>query len=422
MLVSLVVSKNLTKSNKQLLPRRSFATKATPNEPQTVSELLNHQASQHLYRDVLQDPTQELRYTWAELNDLIKSFSHGLLNSRLSPKEKLAIYLPSELENSVLQLASARAGITYAVIPQSTQAENLQKALTLLNPKGFAISGRSDADVAFLRSFIPEINFWPNGVPYRTHQYPALRTLIQTGSDLIPGMIRFKDIRQENLVDSPLGNISPQPTDTAGYYFSSDLSKALGVTQSSLVGNSRALSKALGFGLEDRLAFFVPLDTLGGQVGLLAALSSSSFISIAPRSFEKAARNVFVESLGTLFLTADQLSNFLSEVTAKKKVDSVKRVIVAQGPGYGQLSAAQLSSLSSLIPTVKTVDTVIFFPETGALSVQQGVTEKSLTGLGNLLPGFQVKAQGGDSLITGPSAAQSDLISQKSPQSWLVKI
>lgn len=106
---------------------------AGPLEPAlletTIGATLRDVAARHGDREALVSVQQGLRYTYAELDAAVDRVARGLIGAGLAAGDRVGIWSPNVAEWTLLQLATARAGVVLVTINPAYRTAELVYAL-----------------------------------------------------------------------------------------------------------------------------------------------------------------------------------------------------------------------------------------------------------------------------------------------------
>jgi len=95
----------------------------------TIGQALAQTAERFAEREALVVPHQGVRWTWSELLHRTDALAAGLLALGLQPGERVGIWAPNCAEWTLMQFATARAGLILVNINPAYRASELAYAL-----------------------------------------------------------------------------------------------------------------------------------------------------------------------------------------------------------------------------------------------------------------------------------------------------
>src|ERR671936_1547373 len=102
---------------------------AVPLLGETIGERWNAIVAAHPERDALVSRAQEIRWTYAELNDQVERCACGLLARGVKKGDRVGIWSPNNAEWVVVQFATARIGAILVNVNPSYRMHELEYAL-----------------------------------------------------------------------------------------------------------------------------------------------------------------------------------------------------------------------------------------------------------------------------------------------------
>ncbi len=95
----------------------------------TIGEAFDATVSRHARREALVVRHQNLRYSWAELAELVDDCARGLLALGLLPGDRVGIWAPNCAEWCITQFATAKVGAILVNINPAYRLNELEYAL-----------------------------------------------------------------------------------------------------------------------------------------------------------------------------------------------------------------------------------------------------------------------------------------------------
>ncbi len=261
----------------------------------TVGGVLDEAASRWPDRDALVVTDQDVRWSWKELRERARALATGLLATGLNPGDRIGMLAPNRAEWLVAQFGSAYAGLILVNINPAYRQSELEYALNKVGCRGLITETRfkSSDYIGMLQSLAPELATASCG-DLHAERLPALRTVIQLGSENIPGMFsleqvaghldeeslqRLEAIAQQLDFDAPVNIQFTSGTTGAP--------KAATLTHHNMINNTRMSAAILKFTEKDRLCIPVPMYHCFGMVlGTLLCATTGAAIVFPGAAFE----------------------------------------------------------------------------------------------------------------------------------------
>jgi fatty-acyl-CoA synthase len=284
------------KSNRQK-PGKSYAHGGAgpPLLGITVSAVLDAAASRWPGRDALVVTDQDVRWSWKELRERALALATGLLSTGLNPGDRIGMLAPNRAEWLLAQFGSAYAGLILVNINPAYRQAELEYALNKVGCRGLITETQFKTSdyIGMLQSLAPELATASCG-DLHAERLPALRTVIQLGSENIPGMFSLEQVvgrpNEESL--QRLEAIAQQLDFDAAVniQFTSGTTgapKAATLTHHNMINNARMSADILRFTENDRLCIPVPMYHCFGMVlGTLLCATTGAAIVFPGVAFE----------------------------------------------------------------------------------------------------------------------------------------
>ena len=261
----------------------------------TVCEVLDAAATRWPDRDALVVTDQNVRWSWKELRERARVLATGLLATGLNPGDRIGMLAPNRAEWLLAQFGSAYAGLILVNINPAYRQAELEYALNKVGCRGLITETRfkSSDYIGMLQSLAPELATASCG-DLHAERLPALRTVIQLGSENIPGMFSLEQVvgRPNEASLHRLEAIAQQLDFDAAVniQFTSGTTgapKAATLTHHNMINNARMSADILGFTEKDRLCIPVPMYHCFGMVlGTLLCATTGAAIVFPGVAFE----------------------------------------------------------------------------------------------------------------------------------------
>jgi fatty-acyl-CoA synthase len=282
-----------------LAPSHVRGDTSQPLLRETVGAMLARIAGAWPEREALVVPAQGVRWTWREFDERVSRLAAGLLALGLERGDRVGIWSLNRSEWTLMQFASARAGLVLVNINPAYRTHELEYALQLVDCKALVLARRFKTSdyVALLREVAPELDSAPPG-HLRSRRLPALRHAILLGDDAegdgSPGAWRFDDIAdcRDPGAHARLAAMQPllDPHDAINIQFTSGTTgspKGATLTHHNVVNNGFFIGERLRFTERDRLCIPVPFyHTFGMVLANLAAVTHGTCMVLPGEGFD----------------------------------------------------------------------------------------------------------------------------------------
>ena len=266
----------------------------TPLIEQTIGTFFDGMAAQVPDNDALVSRHQGVRFSYRELQHEARRLASAMLALGLQPGDRIGIWSHNNAEWLLTQLATAYAGIILVNINPAYRVSELEYALNNVGCKALIsmTSFKTSDYLEMIRTVAPELATSQAG-SLQAARLPALKTVIQLGSDAVPGMLRFADlIAGGDAADPQLTAIGAglRATDPINIQFTSGTTgfpKGATLTHRNILNNGFFIGEAMRLTASDRLCIPVPLYHCFGMVlGNLACLTHGAAIVYPNDGFE----------------------------------------------------------------------------------------------------------------------------------------
>jgi fatty-acyl-CoA synthase len=266
-----------------------------PLKYETIGRAFDETAHRFARRDALIVPTQQVRWSYAELKERADLLAAGLLSLGLNPGDRIGIWAPNRAEWTVAQFASAKAGLILVNINPAYRLSELEFCLNKVGCRALIAAERlKNSDyLAMLRALAPELDSCrPNEL--RSAKLPHLKSIIRLGSARTPGCLNFDEVMQRGTAAdrARLDQISLdlQPDDAINIQFTSGttgLPKGATLSHYNILNNGYFVGRELRLTESDRICIPVPLYHCFGMVmGNLAAITHGAAMIYPSESFD----------------------------------------------------------------------------------------------------------------------------------------
>lgn len=383
----------------------------TSDEPpiySTIGEMLHNTAKDVPDQEALVSVHQSLRYTYADLDQLVDEYAAGLIALGLEKGDRLGIWSPNNAEWIITQFASARAGIILVNINPAYCLSELEFALIKTECSAIILAKRFKTSdyVAMIQKLAPEISVSEPG-KLKAKKLPYLRLVSVIDDEPHNGILPFKGIASaanseaKEKLEALQGTLSPD--DPINIQFTSGTTgfpKGATLSHHNIVNNGRFCGERMKFKSGDRLCIPVPLYHCFGMV--LGALTCAAFgatmilpgEAFEPESVLQAVQDekctalygvptMFIAELDHPQFSKFDLSSLRTGVMAgspcpievmKRVIDEMHMVDVTIGYGMTELSplSFQTQPEDGLDKSVSTVGRAHPFVETKVVDAETG--------------------------------------------------
>ncbi len=264
----------------------------------TIGQALEQAARQWGEREALVIAHQEVRWSWTELLRRSDALAAGLLALGLEPGDRVGIWAPNCAEWTLMQFATARAGLILVNINPAYRSNELAYALNKVSCKALVLAPalKSSNYIEILRSLAPELDAQAPG-QLQAAALPHLRWAIRLGEERTAGMLAFDDVPAlaGAAERAQLAAIAARlrPTDPINIQFTSGTTgfpKGATLTHRNILNNGFFVGEAIRLTPQDRLCIPVPLYHCFGMVmGNLACVTHGCAMVYPSEAFDPLA-------------------------------------------------------------------------------------------------------------------------------------
>jgi len=175
-----------------------------PLKYETIGHAFDQTAHQFAQRDALIVPSQQVRWSYAELKRRIDLLAAGLVSLGLNPGDRIGIWAPNCAEWTVTQFASAKAGLILVNINPAYRLSELEFCLNKVGCRALVTADRlkhSDY-ISMLRTLAPELDACAAN-ELSSVRLPQLRLVIRLGRACSAGCLNFEDVLQRGACADP---------------------------------------------------------------------------------------------------------------------------------------------------------------------------------------------------------------------------
>jgi fatty-acyl-CoA synthase len=284
-------------------------TSARPLLGVTIGDLFDDVAARFPSHEALVVRHQGVRYTYAELRQLVDRCARGLLYLGLRKGQRVGIWSPNKAEWTITQLATAKIGAILVNLNPAYRVHEIDYALSQSGCTTVIIADRfkSSDYTQMIYDLVPELREGAaepgrSTLPavktaVKAARYPELRSVIRLSADPVPGMYTWEAVmgmaervsaadlaarQREQEFDDPI-NIQ-YTSGTTGF------PKGATLSHHNILNNGYFTTELMNFTERDRLCIPVPLYHCFGMVmGNLGCISHGATMIYPSEGFDALA-------------------------------------------------------------------------------------------------------------------------------------
>jgi fatty-acyl-CoA synthase len=365
-----------------MTPSYAHGASETPLLGETIGDNLARTAAAHPDADALVSCHQDLRWSYAELDERVDRAAGALIAAGLEPGDRLGLWSPNRAEWTLVQYATARVGIIQVSVNPAYRTSELEYALRQSGCRMLvaAPAFKTSDYVAMTEEVRPALPELERAIFFDT---PEWDELLEAGSAVSTDRVRA--LAAEVAFDDPV-NIQ-YTSGTTGF------PKGATLSHHNVLNNGYFVAEYCGCTPEDRVCLPVPLYHCFGQVmGNLGCTSHGSCMVIPEASFEPEAtlravqdeRCTSLYGVPTMFIAELGLPNF-----DDYELSSLRTGIMAGSP-------CPVEVMKQVIARMHMEDVTIAYgmTETSPVSTQTGADdplERRVGTVGRVHPHVEVK-------------------------------
>jgi fatty-acyl-CoA synthase len=368
---------------------------------ETIGRAFDETAHRFAQRDALIVPSQQVRWSYAELKRRVDLLAAGLLSLGLNPGDRIGIWAPNCAEWTVTQFASAKAGLILVNINPAYRLSELEFCLNKVGCRALITAERlkSSDYVAMLRVLAPELDgCTPNRLI--SARLPQLELVIRLGRAHTAGCLNFDEVLQRGTQAdrARLDQIGSdlQPDQAINIQFTSGttgLPKGATLSHYNILNNGYFVGRGIGLTERDRICIPVPLYHCFGMVmGNLGAITHGAAMIYPAESFDPvktleaidAERATALYGVPTMFIAELETPDF-----ARYDLSSLRTGIMAGSPCPIEVMKRVISSMN-----LTEITNCYGMTETSPVSFQTARDdsfERRVSTVGRVHPHVQVK-------------------------------
>jgi fatty-acyl-CoA synthase len=376
---------------------------------QTIGRFFDDACASHGQREALVVRHQNVRLTYAELKLKVDALACGLRRLGLEPGERVGIWSQNNLEWTLTQFATAKAGLVLVNINPAYRRSELEYALNKVTCRALILSPsfKSSDYLAMLADLAPELAHCEAGL-LRAHKLPSLEIVIRMGPEHTAGMLNFDDVlvtptRDEQDELEMLGE-RLQFDDPINIQFTSGTTgnpKGATLSHHNILNNGFFVGEAIRLVPGDRVCIPVPLYHCFGMVmGNLGCLTHGATMVYPAEAFEPLAvlqtlaaeKCTATYGVPTMFIAILDHPDF-----AAYDISSLRTGIMAGSPCPTEVMKRVIDKMN-----MREVTIAYGMTETSPVSFQSGTDdaiERRVSTVGRVQPHCEVKIIDNDGRI-----------------------
>ncbi|RQR33221.1 AMP-binding protein [Burkholderia sp. Bp9142] len=249
-----------------------------------IGEALRMAARRWPEHEALVSRAERLRYTYVALDREVDRLAAGLLRLGLVPGDRVAIWAPNSAAWTLLQFATARAGLVFVTFNTAYRRSELTHVLNLSGARAIVSApGFKEIDYAEELAAIDTSD---------------LEWRVMLGARAPRGWLTFDSLFSDDF--SPLQTVAPLATDPVNIQFTSGTTgRPKGVTLShrNILNNGASVGERAGIQEGDRVCIPVPLFHCFGMVmGNLACVTRGATMIYPAAGFDPLATLAAIET------------------------------------------------------------------------------------------------------------------------------
>ena len=309
----------------------------------TIGALLDEVSVTDGSREALVVAHQNIRWTYTELKSRSDAFASGLLALGLEPGDRVGIWAPNCAEWTIVQFATAKAGLILVNINPAYRLSELEHVLRTVGCRALITAARFKTSdyIAMIRELAPELG--SGGGELKSSRLPELRHVISIGAGSYAGCLAFDRVldRGKKLGSERLNSIAAtvQMDDAVNIQFTSGttgLPKGATLSHHNLINNAFFVGEATGIEPGSRVCIPVPLYHCFGMVmGNLGCVTHAATMVYPSESFDplKTLETVEAERCDVLYGVPTMFIAQLNHPEfARFDLNSLRRGIMAGAP------------------------------------------------------------------------------------------
>jgi fatty-acyl-CoA synthase len=253
--------------------------KAPPLLDETIGETLRRMAQRFGGREALVSVAQEVRLTYAELDAEVDRVARGLLAAGLEPGDRVGIWSPNGAEWTLVQLATARAGVILVTINPAYRTSELVYALN-----------QSGCRLLFAARTFKTSNY-AEMVESVRDQLEAVQRVVWIGDATWDALVAEGDgVSADALAEREAGLAATDPINIQYTSGTTGAPKGATLSHRNILNNGYLVGEGCRYAETDRVCIPVPFYPCFGMVmGNLGALTHGACMVIPAPAFDPRA-------------------------------------------------------------------------------------------------------------------------------------
>ena len=257
----------------------------TPLLGQTIGQSFDQATEKYGDNLALVSRKQGLRYSYRELREQVDRVACSLRRLGFRKGDRLGLWATNCAEWTVIQYATAKAGIVLVTLNPSYRRTELEYSLNKVACSGLVlISSFKDSDYEeMVYDVVPELKTSAIG-ELRSEKVPSLRYVVKLEEEASEGMLNYRDLlvepTAEELEDLQTLGQELQFDEPINIQFTSGTTgspKGTTLTHNNILNNGFFIGEKIKLSPEDRVSIAVPLfHCFGMVIGNLACVTHGS--------------------------------------------------------------------------------------------------------------------------------------------------
>lgn len=277
-----------------------------------IPQFFDRIVAEHGDREALVSVHQNVRLTYSQLAERVNELARAFIAAGFAKGDRVGIWSPNNVEWTLVQYATAKAGIIFVTINPAYRVHELAYVLEQSGCKGLVIQNRFKTSdyVAMLREACPELESAVPGA-LRSEKFPELGTVISTTESETKGIFGWREFlaladgcSEAELAARQADQDMDDPVNIQYTSGTTGFPKGATLSHHNILNNARFVAAIMNFSERDRLVIPVPLYHCFGMVmGNLGCLTHAACAIYPAESFEPASvlRTVQEERATALF-------------------------------------------------------------------------------------------------------------------------
>ncbi|WP_299183452.1 AMP-binding protein [uncultured Neptuniibacter sp.] len=277
------------------LPSYTSGPSTTPLIGMTIGDKFDEIANRYPDNDALIVRHQNLRYTYAELQQKVNEAARAFLAIGVKRGDRVGMWSPNCAEWTITQFATAKVGAILVNINPAYRLHELEYAMNQSEAKFLVTAGnfKSSNYTQMLFDLAPELNSAEEG-ELASEKLPHLKGIVNLASDKHAGMWRWADFMEmadkvdQSQVDRVQGEL--QFDDPINIQYTSGTTgfpKGAALSHHNILNNGFFVAESMNFTDQDRLVIPVPLYHCFGMVmGNLGCITHGATMIYPDEGFE----------------------------------------------------------------------------------------------------------------------------------------